>query len=100
MALLKLSDRELSDSEMVIHRLYEITSHYEAGLRQQTRELPEVGWVRFEMEVGTLSRVEGETYEIIESVAPGGVAISAGDRLGFGAGRPRIDCGTGGPPLV
>ena len=57
MALLKLSDRELSDSEMVIHRLYEITSHYEAGLQQQTRELLEMGCVRFEMEVGILSRV-------------------------------------------
>lgn len=76
-----LSDRRLSASEMVIHRLYEITSHYDAGFAQQVRELLALGCDRFDLDIGIVASIAGGDYEVLEAVVPEGVELGTGDRF-------------------
>lgn len=85
MARLHPSERPLSDSEMVIHRLYEITSRYQDGFAEQVREMLRLGLSRFELDIGIVSRVDGTTYEVVEAVVPDGTGLKAGDRFELGA---------------
>lgn len=58
-----------SDSELVIRTLYEITSDYRQRFPDQVRRLLDLGCRRFDMEVGILSTIEGETYWIVHHVS-------------------------------
>lgn len=75
------STRKLSDSEMVIHRLYGITSRYDAGFEQQVEDLLRLGLDRFDMDIGIVSRITGDTYEVVATVVPEGVAMAPGDQF-------------------
>ena len=73
----QLSPRTRSESELVIRRLYEITSHYDAGFDVQLRELLSMGCERFGLDIGILSRVSGDSYEVVQAVAPDGVTLAS-----------------------
>lgn len=65
----------------MIHRLYEITSDYEAGFDAQVRGLLAMGCERFELDIGILSRITGDRYEVVQAVAPPGVSLARGDSV-------------------
>ena len=75
------STRKLTHSEMVIHRLYGITSRYDAGFDQQVEDLLRLGLDRFDLDIGIVSHVHDDMYEVIATVVPDGVELSVGDRF-------------------
>ena len=91
------SPREKTPSEMVIHRLYEITSHYDAGFEQQMMELLQLGLDRFELDIGIVSHIQGETYEVVAAVAPAGVQLGKGDTFEFAETYCSVTVGADGP---
>ena len=68
----------MQDSELVIRRLYDITSRYEEGLASQTRELLALGCERFGLEIGILAQVENDVYRVVQVVAPADLALTCG----------------------
>lgn len=92
-----LSDRKLSESEMVIHRLYEITSHYDAGFEQQMLELLALGCDRFDLDIGIVAKITGENYEVLQTVNPEGVDLSRGDRFNLADTYCSITLDANGP---
>jgi diguanylate cyclase (GGDEF)-like protein len=62
--------KEKSESEIVIRTLYEIASAYDLGFDDQVRRLLELGLRRFGLDIGIVSRVEGQTYRILHHVSP------------------------------
>lgn len=71
----------MSQGEMVIRELYEITSRFQDGFDHQVHDLLELGCRRFGMEVAILSRVEGQHYEVLAAIAPAGVHLSRGQEF-------------------
>ena len=51
MATFQINPRTRTTSELVIHRLYEITSEYATGFDAQVQDLLAMGCERFELEV-------------------------------------------------
>jgi diguanylate cyclase (GGDEF)-like protein len=58
----------VSESELVIRTLYEVTSDYRHGFEHQIRRLLKLGCRRYDMEVGVVGRVAGQTYKIVHHV--------------------------------
>ena len=75
------TSRDLTASEMVIHRLCEITSRHDVGLDRQVEALLRLGLDRFDLDIGMVSRVFDSTYEVVNAVVPDGTALSRGDRF-------------------
>lgn len=73
------SKRELTPSEMVIHRLYEITSAYSDGFDKQAKDLLRLGLDRFQLDIGIVARIRNLRYEIRAAVAPPGIELGRGD---------------------
>lgn len=84
MARFVLKRRTRSASEFVIHRLYEITSHYEAGFNEQLKMLLNLGRERFDLDIGILSRITGDRYEVVDAVAPPGLPLPPGTEFELG----------------
>jgi diguanylate cyclase (GGDEF)-like protein len=78
------SKRELTPSEMVIHRLYEITSAYSDGFDKQAQDLLRLGLDRFQLDIGIIARIRDLRYEIRAAVAPPGVELNPGDVFPLG----------------
>jgi diguanylate cyclase (GGDEF)-like protein len=78
------SPRSRSESELVIQRLYEITSHYDAGFEAQVKDLLRMGCERFGLDIGILSKINDRRYEVVQAVAPDGIELSAGDQFPLG----------------
>jgi len=57
-------------AEELIRALYEITSDYGRGFENQVERILRLGCERFGLEIGILSRVIGDRYEILRVVAP------------------------------
>ena len=53
---------QASESEIVIRRLYQITNDYRKGFDIQIAQLLIMGLERFNLDIGILSKVEGNTY--------------------------------------
>lgn len=94
---LSTQSRDLSASEMVIHRLYEITSDYDAGFDQQIRDLLQLGLDRFQLDIGIVSRIENGTYTVRSALAPDGVELSRGDQFELGTTYCSIAVEADGP---
>lgn len=73
--------RPISAGEMVIRRLYEITSRYADGLDCQVTELLRLGCDRFDLDYGIVSRVHGNRYEVTHLHVPPGTELARGDRF-------------------
>ncbi len=76
-------DSHITESEQLIRRLYDITSNFEGGLQRQAKELIQLGLERFQMDIGILSRIEGEHYSVVYCVAPDDVPLSDDDAFGL-----------------
>lgn len=74
-------ERARSSSEVVIHRLYEITSDFEAGFDQQVEALLELGRETFDLDIGIVSKIDPPDYEVRWVSAPASVALRRGDRF-------------------
>ena len=72
------------ESDLVIRRLYGITSDYSAGFESQTRALLQLGCERFGLDIGILARVQRETYEVLDVVAPSDLGLHSGQRFELG----------------
>jgi hypothetical protein len=72
----KVSPRARTASELVIQRLYDITSDYDAGFSEQVKSLLRMGCERFRLDIGIVSAIVGDHYEV---VAPEEVGIAVGD---------------------
>ena len=64
----KLKPRSRTTSELVIHRLYQITSDYDSGFDSQVASLLAMGCERFQLDIGILSRIAGEHYEVVSAM--------------------------------
>lgn len=80
----RIPERELTASEFVIHELYDITSRYDDGLEAQMDALLRLGLERFGLDIGIVSLIVGDTYEVVAAVAPDGVALAPGDTFPLG----------------
>lgn len=61
---------KMTENERVIRSLYEITSHHEKGFPEQTRELLSMGCERFGLDIGILSHIEADRYQVVHQVSP------------------------------
>ena len=89
--------RQRSPSELVIHTLYEITSHYDAGFESQVQELIQLGLDCFGLDIGIVSRIEDDEYEVVSAVAPKGVRLEKGDTFPLGDTYCSITLAADGP---
>ena len=89
--------RQLTPSELVIHTLYEITSHYDAGFERQVEELIRLGLECFDLDIGIVSRVEDDEYQVVSAVAPKGVRLEKGDTFPLGDTYCSITLAANGP---
>ncbi len=97
MAKFQTTQRARTESEFVIQRLYEITSQYEAGFDAQLKALLALGCERFGLDIGILSKVSGDRYQIIQAVAPHGVALVPGDAFTLGETYCSVTLAADGP---
>jgi diguanylate cyclase (GGDEF)-like protein/PAS domain S-box-containing protein len=74
-----LEPRETTDNEEVICKLYKITSAYENSFKYRVEQLLALGCRRFNLEIGILSQVDGDNYEVKYHIAPESIAIADGD---------------------
>jgi GAF domain-containing protein len=77
----KPSKRDLQKSASLVRQLYGIAAEYEGGLDAQIQDLLELGCDIFDLEIGTVARIDGDLYEIVATVHPRGVELRAGDIL-------------------
>ena len=68
----------VGESELVIRALYEITSDYRCSFESQIERLLDLGCRRFDMELGVLSRIEGDRYTIEHHASAPRFGIEAG----------------------
>ncbi|WP_245621584.1 sensor domain-containing diguanylate cyclase [Enterovibrio calviensis] len=73
----------MSESEKVIRRIYEITNDYEKGLDYQIDALIRMGLERFNLDIGILSIIDGDHYEIRHVVCPDDIPIKQGDSFPY-----------------
>lgn len=66
----KLAEEDLRESEASIRAIYKVTSSRQLNFRQRLQGLLELGRQRFGMEIGILSRIQDEDFEILEVQCP------------------------------
>ncbi|NET37608.1 MAG: response regulator [Cyanothece sp. SIO1E1] len=71
----KRAEQELITSEAAIRALYEVTASPKLDFDQALQELFYLGQEQFDLEVGVLSRVEGDHYEVIAAQLPNQMII-------------------------
>ncbi len=91
------SSSSISQSEAVIRTLYQITSNYQSGFANQMRRLLKLGCERFNLEIGILSRVVDQDYEIVHTVAPAHLGLVDGARFALGETYCSITLNASGP---
>ncbi|MEB3360058.1 MAG: response regulator [Synechococcales bacterium] len=60
-------EQSLRESEAVLRSLYEVTSSHQLDFDRTMQTLLELGRNQFDLEVGTLAKIEGDRYEVIMS---------------------------------
>ena len=68
-----LAEEALRQSEERLHTLYNVTSQQALSFEEKTAELLQLGADQFGLPIGSLARVQGERYQIVQSVSPGDV---------------------------
>ncbi|WP_017658675.1 response regulator [Baaleninema simplex] len=76
----KLAEEDLRESEASIRAIYKVTSSRQLDFEERLQGLLELGRQRFGMEIGILSRIEGDRFEVVEVQSPND-AIAIGDVL-------------------
>ncbi|MCP3978655.1 MAG: sensor domain-containing diguanylate cyclase [bacterium] len=75
---------EAGESELVIRTLYEITSDYKQGFERQVQRILELGCRRFDLDIGILSKILGNRYEVRHFRAPEGASLHQGQTFPLG----------------
>ncbi|GAB6260305.1 sensor domain-containing diguanylate cyclase [Photobacterium sp. R1] len=83
---------DYSESENVIRRLHEITQAYDKGFDYQIEMLLRLGLERFNLDIGILARIEGDTYYIENCVCPDHMPLKRGDTFEFGMTYCAVTC--------
>ncbi len=83
-AMDKFGQKDPSKSELLVRRLYQIASEYQQGFERQLKQLLELGCELLDLEIGIVSRIDGDTYQIVSAVCPKGVDLSPGDVFELG----------------
>ncbi|KGY12636.1 diguanylate cyclase [Vibrio tubiashii] len=89
-----------SDSEKVIRGLYQITNDYQKGFDIQVSQLLMMGLERFNLDIGILSRIDGNTYTVLNCVTPEGVELSVGDTFEYSQTYCEITCRSYAPVVI
>ncbi|MDD5328525.1 MAG: PAS domain S-box protein [Sulfuricella sp.] len=90
---------ERKQYESRLHRFYETISVRKPELSDQIRALLELGCKDFAMNIGIVSHIEGERYEVAHVLDPAG-AIAQGDVFGLGQTYCRDTLRQGGPLMI
>ena len=72
---------QMSESEKIIRTLYEITNEHDKGFEFKVTRLLQLACERFNLDIGILSKIENNNYEIIFSVTPEGVVLPNGTQF-------------------
>lgn len=70
----------MSESELLIRTLYEITSDYRRDFDDQLRRLLDLGCRRFGLEFGVASAIVGDTWRIRQHASPPRFGLKVGQR--------------------
>ncbi len=92
----KQAEEQLRSNEAALRRLHAITSSQSLKFQQKIRELLEMGAEQFGLPIAILSRIQGERYEVVETVNRNG-AIRAGDVFELGQTYCSETLKAGGP---
>ncbi len=90
---------ERKQYESRLHRFYETISERKPDLSDQIRSLLELGGRDFAMDIGIVSRIEGERYEVAHVLDPSG-AVAQGDVFGLGRTYCRDTLRLGEPLMI
>lgn len=71
--------RAMTENEKVIRELYQITANYEASFQRRVEQLLALGCKRFNLDIGIVSKVDKDKYQVLYHVAPEDVPLSDGD---------------------
>jgi len=79
----KQTQTELKEAEAAIRSLYQVASDPKLNFEERLQRLLAMGRMRFKTEIGMLSRIEGDRYEIIAAQVPPGFpfSLNAGDGM-------------------
>ncbi|MDN3610151.1 diguanylate cyclase [Vibrio ostreicida] len=89
-----------TESDKIIRSLYQITHDYQKGFDIQIIQLLMLGLERFNLDIGILSKIEGDKYTVLHSVSPENIGISSGDQFNYHSTYCHITCGSFGPVFV
>jgi diguanylate cyclase (GGDEF)-like protein len=70
---------KMSESEKLIRRLYEITTEQNEGINAQIKKVLALGCERFNLNIGILSRISKNRYQIEQVFCPEEVGLKVGD---------------------
>jgi diguanylate cyclase (GGDEF)-like protein len=90
----------VNNGEKVIRRLYEITNSYDLGFEIQIEQLLKMGLERFNLDIGIVSKIEGNKYFVQHCVVPEGVTLSSGTELDFTKTYCHITCDADAPTAL
>lgn len=91
---------QASESEVVIRRLYQITNDYRKGFDNQIAQLLNMGLERFNLDIGILSKIDGNTYFVEHCVKPEDVDLHRGDTFEYCSTYCEITCKSIGPTCI
>lgn len=88
---------DVNVSQLVIRRLTEIMRAGNQGFDHQVTEILKLGLLRFNLDIGILSRIENNVYTVVNCVTPEGVEMKPGDTFDFDITYCEITCGADKP---
>lgn len=88
---------DVSISEKVIRRLYEITHSYHRGFDTQIAQLLSMGLERFNLDIGILAKIDGDKYTVEHCIVPENIPIDVGVEFTLGNTLCEITCNADGP---
>ena len=89
-----------TSSEQVIRRLYQITKAYDKGFSHQITELIKLGLERFGLDIGILSFIKDDRYEVQYCVVPDGMELHPGQAFEFQNTYCAITCKADTPVAI
>ncbi|MFC3151370.1 ATP-binding protein [Litoribrevibacter euphylliae] len=91
---------DISESERLIRRIYQITNAYDKGFDYQIQELLRLGLERFVLDIAILSNIEDGDYTVMHCVTPDGVELKPGDKFDVGITYCNITCTSRQPVAI
>ncbi len=87
----------MADNESVIRRLYEISAEYSGGFSAQVQAMLQVGLERFGLDIGILSRIRGDRFELLHVRGNSGFGLEQGEVLPLRETYGKVCLEAGGP---